>query len=166
MPAGLDAAGENALIGEEGLRLRAYKDSAGLWTIGVGHLFHPTELSSGLLPIAGVAVHWRKNLTRAQAMALLEQDVAWAVADVQRGVTVSLTQGQFNALTSFTFNVGPGSPTRPGFLFSNLLRQLNRGHYDQVPHEMRKWIHAGGKPDPVLAARREREIVLWNAPTT
>ncbi len=93
----------------EGVRLKAYKDSAGLLTIGVGHLLTKSELSSGKININGESVKYVNGLTAEQADELLEQDVKPAETTVNNNVKVELNQHQFDALVSFTFNVGGGA---------------------------------------------------------
>src|SRR5947199_9460312 len=105
----------------EGFELKLYKDSAGLPTIGVGHLLTKAELSSGKITINGVSVKYGDGLTNQQVTDLLSQDVQPAAAAVNNGVKVPLNQNQFDALVSFTFNVGTGA-----FTSSTLLKVLNQ----------------------------------------
>lgn len=142
----------------EGVRLKAYKDSAGLLTIGVGHLLTKSELSSGKININGESVKYGNGLTAEQADELLEQDVKPAETTVNNNVKVELNQHQFDALVSFTFNVGGGA-----FKGSTLLKKLNNGQYDQVPAQLMRWDKAGGKVVPGLKKRRESEVKLWNS---
>lgn len=141
----------------EGCELKVYNDSAGLPTIGVGHLLTKSELSSGKINIDGVAVVYANGLTNDQVLALLAQDVKPAEQSVNNGVKVSLNQNQFDALVSFTFNVGGGA-----FSSSTLLKVLNQGQYDQVPDQLRRWTKSGGRTVQGLVNRRENEIKLWN----
>lgn len=141
----------------EGFELKVYKDSAGLPTIGVGHLITKSEQSSGNIVIAGVPVQYANGLTDQQALDLLSQDVQPAENSVNNGVKVDLNQNQFDALVSFTFNVGVGA-----FTSSTLLKVLNQGQYDQVPDQLRRWNKAGGKVVQGLVNRRENEVELWN----
>ena len=71
---------------------------------------------------------------------------------------VSLTQAQFDALVSFTFNVGVGYfnslSDRDGFKGSDLLLRLNEGNYDAVPGELSRWFYGGGVVLPGLVRRR------------
>lgn len=141
----------------EGFELKVYKDSAGLPTIGVGHLITKSEQASGNILIAGVPVPYAGGLTDQQALDLLSQDVQPAEQAVNNGVKVALAQNQFDALVSFTFNVGVGS-----FNGSTLLKVLNQGNYTQVPDQLRRWNKAGGKVVQGLVNRRENEVKLWN----
>ena len=141
----------------EGFKPNVYKDSAGLPTIGVGHLLTKSELSSGKIVINGTSVPYSGGLTNQQVLNLLSQDVNPAGQAVNNNVKVTLNQNQFDALVSFTFNVGSGS-----FNSSTLLKVLNQGEYDQVPDQLRRWNKAGGKVVQGLVNRRENEIKLWN----
>jgi lysozyme len=141
----------------EGFELKVYKDSAGLPTIGVGHLITKSEQASGNITIAGVPVKYAAGLTDQQVVDLLGQDVKPAEQAVNNGVKVTLEQNQFDALVSFTFNVGVGA-----FNGSTLLKVLNQSQYDQVPTQLRRWNKAGGKVVQGLVNRRENEIRLWN----
>ena len=130
----------------EGLRLTAYRDSAGIWTIGYGH--------------TGSEVHEGLTITEAEAEALLERDIAWAVDTVRRSVRVPLTEEQRAPLASLTFNIGSG-----GFRGSTLLRRLNSGDYEGAADAFLMWnkITVGGKKiiSPGLSSRRERERSLF-----
>ncbi len=141
----------------ESFELKVYKDSAGLPTIGVGHLITKVEQASGNIVIAGVPVPYAIGLTDQQVVDLLGQDVQPAEQAINNGVKVALDQNQFDALVSFTFNTGTGA-----FSSSTLLKVLNQGEYDQVPDQLRRWNKAGGKVVQGLVNRRENEVKLWN----
>jgi lysozyme len=141
----------------EGFKSKVYKDSAGLPTIGVGHLLTQSERTSGAIVINGLAVQYADGLTDQQVLDLLSQDVQPAEQAVNNGVKVALDQNQFDALVSFTFNTGTGA-----FSSSTLLKVLNQGQYDQVPDQLRRWNKAGGQVVQGLVNRRENEIKLWN----
>lgn len=141
----------------EGFELEVYNDSAGLPTIGVGHLLTKSELSSGKITINGVPVKYSNGLTQQQVTDLLAQDVQPAAAAVNNGVKVPLDQNQFDALVSFTFNVGTAA-----FAGSTLLKLLNQKQYDQVPTQLLRWTRAGGRVVQGLVNRRNNEIKLWN----
>ncbi|MFZ0312971.1 MAG: lysozyme [Candidatus Korobacteraceae bacterium] len=126
----------------EGLRLTAYQDSVGVWTIGYGHT--GSDVQPGL------------TITQEQAGALLLQDVAGAVAAVNRLVTVPLTQNQFDALVDFTFNLGQGN-----LASSTLLRELNAGNTAGAAAQFLVWVYAGGVKLPGLVKRRQAEAALF-----
>ena len=127
----------------EGLRLTAYKDVAGFPTIGYGHLLEPGE-------------NYPDGITDEQATALLEHDVQMAEQAVSRLVKVALTQGQFDALVDFVFNLGA---LRLGQ--STLLKCLNADRYQDAGAQLLRWDYAGGKLQPGLSIRREAELALW-----
>jgi len=141
----------------EGFKLQVYKDSAGLPTIGVGHLITKAEQAAGTITINGVAVQYAGGLTDQQVLDLLAQDVQPAENAVNGGVKVPLNQNQFDALVSFTFNVGAGA-----FQSSTLLKLLNQQQYDDVPAQLLRWTRAGGQVVQGLVNRRNNEIKLWN----
>ena len=88
---------------------------------------------------------------------LLLRDLHIAELVVNSNVKVKLTQNQYNAIVSFTFNVGVGA-----FRNSTLLNLLNAGDYDSVTAQMRRWIFSAGRQIQGLKNRREKEIELWN----
>lgn len=141
---------------EEGYREKMYPDSKGVPTIGIGHKLLRSELSSGKIIINGVPVRYAKGLTKQEVWDLAKQDTQYAAKCVLSNVKVELTQNQFNALVSLTFNIGNGA-----FATSTLLKKLNAGNFQSVPEQMRRWKYDNGEVDKVLVARREREIKLW-----
>jgi lysozyme len=127
----------------EGFRNRVYKDVAGFPTIGFGHrLLHSDSFPNGI--------------DEPQAANLLAGDVREAEQAVLRLVKVPLTQGQFDALVDFCFNLGAGR-----LASSTLLKCLNAGRYDDAAEQLLRWDHAGGVEYPALKARREAEAGLW-----
>lgn len=140
----LSSRGLAFIAGFEGFRSAAYKDVGGIWTIGYGHT-------------GGVRAGDR--VTRAQALELLRADVAVAEKAVRQLVTVAINQNRFDALVSFTFNVGTGAFSR-----SNLLRKLNAGDYLGVPKELMRWDKVNSEPVAGLTRRREAEADLWLEP--
>ncbi len=131
----------------EGFSSAIYLDSAGLPTVGYGHLIKPHE-----------AAAFNASITEAKAEELLRQDVAVAESAVLRLISVPLTDYQFDALVSFTFNIGAGALQR-----STLRAKLNRGEYWLVPEEMMKWVYAGSKKVQGLILRRMAEIQLYSS---
>lgn len=128
--------------GFEGLRLGAYQDCAGVWTIGYGH--------------TGSDVQEGGTVSEFEAEALLRADIASAVGCVRRAVEAAITQAQFDALVDFCFNVG-----RRSFLLSSLLKYVNRGEFESVPVQFGLWVHAGGKEVPGLVRRRKAEAEMF-----
>ncbi|HMB91638.1 MAG TPA: lysozyme [Rhodothermales bacterium] len=153
--------GRQLLADWEGLELKMYKDVAGLPTIGVGHLLTRSELTSGKIMINGEAVRYANGITKEQALDLLGQDLQRFEDAVNESVTVTLSQNQFDTLVSFSFNVGVGA-----FKSSTLLKELNKGKYDEVPTQLKRWVKSGGRVVQGLVNRRNREIDLWNGTAT
>jgi lysozyme len=137
-----------------------YND-AGHPAIGYGHDLTPSEISSGNVIINGQPVPYAQGLTQDQANGLLQQDTATAQAAVQSKVTQPLTQNQFDALTSFTYNVGTG-----GFAQSSVLRDVNSGNNGNVPSDLGLWVNSGGQVNQGLVNRRTTEgLVFSQTPT-
>lgn len=130
----------------EGVRLRAYRCSANVLTIGVGH----TAAMGDPKPVDGM------KITEAEAEAILRRDLGSIERDVEKAVTVHVNQRQFDTLVSFVFNVGIGA-----FRKSTLLKKLNASRYDEVPSELMKWTRAGGRVVQGLVNRRKAEADLW-----
>ena len=139
----LSAAGLALIKKSEGFRDATYKDVAGFPTIGYGHLIVPPE-------------SYPNGITEAQAAALLAADVYCAQQTVKRLVHVPLTQGQFDALVDFTFNLGAGRLAQ-----STLLRDLNNGQSEAAAQQLLSWDHAAGVVNAGLKARRLAEYQLW-----
>lgn len=148
--------GRHLLTQWEGKEAKVYKDSAGLLTIGVGHLLTKDEIASGKILILGIATKYSDGLTDHQIDQLLVQDLAGAEGAVNSGIDAALNQNQFDALVSFVFNVG-----RTAFYNSTLRKLLNLGKYKEVPDQLRRWNRAGGVVIPGLSIRRENEIKLF-----
>jgi lysozyme len=127
----------------EGLRLTAYQDQVGVWTIGYGHTKGVTR---GM------------TCTQEQAEQWLLEDVQDAVDAVNELVHVVLSQDQFDALVDFVFNLGAGS-----FAGSTLLHKLNAEDYEGAAVEFDKWDHAGGQVVAGLLRRRQAETDLFES---
>ena len=127
----------------ESCRLLAYRDSVGVWTIGYGHTSD---------------VHTGQACTQAEAEAWLLQDLATAETMVRLlvGRDIRLSQGEYDALVDFTFNLGGGNLKR-----SALLLSVNRGHDEAAAKEFEKWDKAGGKVVAGLLRRRSAERALF-----
>lgn len=131
-----------ALVKEyEGIRLEAYPDTGGVWTICWGHTKGVEEGDTASME---------------QCETYLEVDLMSAEQLVSRLVKVPLNDNQFSALVSFAFNEG-------AFPKSTLLKKLNARDYEAVPAELAKWIYDNGKIEPGLVKRRAAESALWTA---
>lgn len=155
--------GEKLLEKEEGDILHVYKDKAKLPTIGIGHLLTRSELSSGEIIIKGVRYKIADGLTEQQSLDLLAQDVSTAESCVSIAIHVPLTQNQFDALVSLTFNIGTA-----GFINSSLRKNINAKATDQIETNFLMWDKITD-PDThahvycaELKERREREFALYN----
>ncbi|EMN8763528.1 glycoside hydrolase family protein [Serratia marcescens] len=130
----------------EGLRLQAYQDSVGVWTIGYGW----TQPVAGRKIGAGMAI----DATTAERLLLC--GIAQFEQGVERRVTVPITQGQFDALVSFAYNLGLRALEN-----STLLRRLNAGDRQGAADEFGRWVNAGGVQLDGLVARRAAERALF-----
>ena len=140
--------GAQLIANFEGFRSCPYRDAVGVWTIGYGS-------TKGVGPNT-------KCISREQALARMRREVGAtygaAVDKINRDHNLKMNQNQFDALTSFVYNVGPGgigSNTGVG-------RALRRGHWREVGDEMQEWNKGGGQVLPGLVRRRreERELLL------
>lgn len=130
----------------EGCKLTAYQDSVGVWTIGYGW----TQ------PVDGKPIRAGMTIKQETAERLLKTGLVSYENDVSRLVKVGLTRGQFDALVSFTYNLGSRSLST-----STLLRKLNAGDYAGAADEFLRWNKAGGKVLNGLTRRREAERALF-----
>jgi lysozyme len=133
----INAAGLQLIESFEGLRLQSYQDSVGVWTIGYGHT---------------LGVKAGQTITQQQAQAFLQQDLGVAETAVNK-LGLTLTDNQFAALVSFTFNLGAG----------NLNKLMNQG-LAAAPDRILLFDHAGGKQLPGLTRRRQAERALFLTP--
>lgn len=127
----------------EGCELTAYKDIVGVLTIGYGCT---TNVQDGL------------TITQTEAENRLRRDLEKVEAAVERLVTVPLTQGEFDALCSFVYNLGEGALAK-----STLLKLLNSSDYDDASLQFFRWNKAGGKEVAGLTRRREAERRLFES---
>lgn len=125
----------------EGCRLTAYKCPANVWTIGYGHT---KGVKSGM------------KITKAQAEAYLKQDLVTYENAVSKYVKVPISQNQFDALVSFSFNCGTGA-----LRTSTLLSKLNKRDYNGAANEFLRWNKANGKVLNGLVRRRTEERALF-----
>ncbi len=131
----------------EGLKLKAYQDSVGVWTIGIGTTRYPNA----------VRVKKGDTITKTQARDFLWFDLATFMQNVDTYTTDAITQGQYDALVSFTYNLGVGN-----FKSSTLLKKININPNDPSIHdEFLKWKFAGGIELAGLLKRRKAEAYLY-----
>jgi lysozyme len=128
----------------EGLATEVYDDVGGKPTIGYGHLLRKGETY--------------KKVTEEQATRILCEDLEAAEACIESCVDVPLTQGQFDALCSFTFNLGCNALKR-----SSLLKSLNAGDYADAKSRITAWHFVGEKPVAGLLRRRLAEQLIWES---
>ena len=128
----------------EGLRLTAYQDSGGVWTIGYGH--------------TGTVKRGQK-ISQEKADELLKADVQWAVDCVNKAVHHVINQNQFDAIVDFTFNVGCGA-----FRGSTLLRMFNAGDTAGAADEFLRWKFVKGVEVAGLLRRRQADRELFLTP--
>ena len=127
----------------EGFSRTVYLCPAGYPTIGYGHVVKDNEDFSA-------------GIDEAQAEELLRQDAQIAERAVLRLINVPLTDGQFDALVSFTYNLGGGALQR-----STLRRKINREEHAEVPEQFMRWVWAGGRKLKGLVRRRAAESDLY-----
>lgn len=138
--------GLSLLKQHEGLRLKAYQDSKGVWTIGYG-----------LTSAAGIIrVYKGLVITREQAEDYYKQALVKYENCVKDVIKVPLKQHQFDALTSFCYNIGPGAFTR-----STVAKLVNAERFEAVPASMKLWIRSGKTYPKGLPRRRKAEGDLF-----
>jgi lysozyme len=122
--------------------------AAGYYTIGYGHVITAHEEFMG-------------QISETYGEKLLIHDVQYAAEAVHRLIPIPFTQGQLDALTSFTFHLGVEILQR-----SVLRRVVARGELERVPTEFRRWVHAGSGGIAASTQRREAEIILFMGKST
>lgn len=143
----------------EGVRLKPYRCPALLWTVGVGHVIDPAHAKVPFeerrnLPIPD---GWNRVLGMDEVDAILAKDLGRFERGVARYCPSALnSQGRFDALVSFSFNVGLGNLQRSG-----LRMKTNRGEFEEAAEEFMKWTKAGGRVLPGLVKRRLDEQRLY-----
>lgn len=125
----------------EGCELEAYQDAVGVWTIGYGHI---KGVKEGM------------TITKQQAEEMLLEELVEYENYVLEAVNHQLDQCMFDALVSWTYNLGPSNLNA-----STMLKVLNAGDYDAVPEQIKRWNKAGGKVLQGLVRRREAEALLF-----
>ena len=134
--------GKDLIKKYEGCKLEAYKCPAGIWTIGYGH--------------TGQDVFEGKTITQQEADSLLSKDLTRFEKFLNRIIKVPINQNQFNALASFTYNLGMGALQN-----STLLKKLNNNDFIGAANEFDRWVYANGKKLEGLIKRRKEEKELF-----
>lgn len=143
----LDTFGYKLIQQFEGLKLKAYQDSIGIWTIGYGNITY----------LDGTKVKKGDEITREQADLMFKQTANKFALEVAKLIDVCLTQNQFNALVSLAYNIGIGA-----FKDSTLLKKVNVNPNDEsIRKEFKRWNRAGGKVLNGLTRRRNEEADLY-----
>lgn len=138
--------GVDLICNFEGLRLKAYDDGVGVWTIGFGTTKYPN----------GIRVKKGDTCTLDQAKAYMQNDLKSFEQTVNNTVKVPLNQNQFDALVSLAYNIGSTA-----FKNSTLVKRLNEGNYNAAANQFNVWVNAGGKRMQGLVNRRAAERTLF-----
>jgi len=145
---------------DEGVRNRAYQCPALLWTIGCGHVIDPHHAK---VPFADrkqlpIPAGWDRVLSADEIDEILRKDLNRFEQGVLRLIKVPMTQGQFDGLVSFSFNVGLGNLQN-----STLRMKMNRGDYAGAAEQFLVWTKAGGKVLKGLVIRRTHEKEMFES---
>ena len=145
---------------DEGVRTKPYRCPALLWTVGVGHVIDPNHIRVKLDERKNIPLppEWDRVLSMAEVDAILAADLAPVERGVLRLCPGGLTQGRFDALVSFSFNVGLGNLQR-----STIRMKHNRGDFEGAAESFMAWTKAGGKELPGLVKRRKHERALYES---
>lgn len=152
--------GQEFLEKREGRRSKAYPDSGGVWSIGIGHALLRSERSSGKIIILGQAVKYAGGLTEQQIDDLFRQDIARFEGTVSLAIHDSeyknWEQHHIDALVSFCFNIGINA-----FNKSTLAKMIKSGSLNGIPAQIRRWKWDNGIEVPGLVNRRKFESQLF-----
>jgi len=145
---------------DEGVRTKPYRCPALLWTVGVGHVIDPNHIKVKFDERKNIPLppEWDRVLSMAEVDAILAADLATFERGVLRLCPGGLTQGRFDALVSFSFNVGLGNLQR-----STIRMKHNRGDFEGAAEGFMAWTKAGGKELPGLVKRRKHERALYES---
>jgi lysozyme len=145
----INQAGIELIKAWEGCKLKAYKDVAGVWTVGYG-----LTSGAGFIEVGPDTV-----LTQDEADWYLEQVVDKFASQIRPMIAGQINENQFAAFVSLSVNIGVGA-----FKRSSALKHFNAGRIELVPDAMRMWKKAGGKTVQGLINRREAEVALFLKP--
>ena len=134
---------------KEGFRSDAYYDVAGVLTIGYGHSIYAPSIEE-------YPIHEGQHITEEEGEKILRADLKPTEAVVNSAVTREITQKQYDALVSFTFNLGAGT-----FKSSDVLELTNQGNYQAAGDAFLDYSYAGGEFIPGLRKRREEERAMY-----
>ena len=145
-PTSISKHGLNLIKQFEGFKGTAYQDSAGVWTIGYGTTKYPNleRVKKG------------DTCTPIQAEQYLMNDCNWVTDCINKQVTVTLNQNQYDSLASFVYNIGATA-----FAKSTLLNYLNQGQIDLAAKQFDRWTIVGGRVVAGLSNRRKAEKALF-----
>lgn len=142
----INTAGLNLIKRWEGLRLKAYQDSVGVWTIGYGH----TAAAGPPAPARGMTI------TEQEATDILARDLGQYERAVTKALSIVPSANQFAAMVSLCYNIGPAN-----FAKSSVVRLFNASKPREAADAFLMWNKAGGKVLKGLTARREDERKLF-----
>jgi RHS repeat-associated protein len=154
----ISGAATDMMLNYESIVLHLYDDPAGNCTVGIGHLVHLGSCNGDISEM-----DFEDGISTSDAYELFQADVEAYELAVLHNTAVPLTQEQFDALVSFTYNVGIYA-----FATSDLIEGLNQSDYDSVPGQLDEWVYA---PDPQtgdlvklegLVTRRQEEGILFS----
>lgn len=145
----------------EGVKNTPYRCPAGLWTVGVGHVLYPEQIRlkfQDRLQYPLRIEHFRK-FSNEEINEILKADLARFEAGVRRLCPRHLSQSRFDALVSFSFNVGLGNLQK-----SSVRMKHNRGDFEGAAESFMLWTKAAGRVFPGLVRRRNDERLMYLSP--
>ena len=151
----IDDAGYELIKGFEGVRTKAYKDSVGIPTIGIGFIKYSTGKRKGTAVKMGDTI--TPEEIKQEFLVQVQQYVRAVNNVIRLEIKERITQNMFNALVSLCYNIGVGK-----FSKSTLVKKLNALDFNGAANEFLKWNKAGGKVVQGLTNRRIRERILFN----
>jgi lysozyme len=149
----------NMIKHHEGVRTRPYRCPALLWSVGVGHVIDQNHIRVKFDERKNIPLppEWDRVLSMAEVDSILAADLVGFERGVLRLCPQNLTQGRFDALVSFSFNVGLGNLQK-----STIRMKHNRGDFEGAAESFMDWTKAGGKVLPGLVKRRKDEVSLYS----